>query len=250
MIYVNRPIRNYDISYIICDFDHTITSLDSTSSWGIYSISPLISDSIKRKMNACYKKYRPIELNHQMALDERIKILSQWPIEEMSYLAADGVTKALFDIIASNNTSLIIRPDFPNFVRNMERLGIPIYIVSGGLYEPIKTALEKEDALRSNVEIITNHVKVSDGKIIGLESPVIHTYNKDIIKIPVSANEVGLSFGDLPSDQKAGINLKKINIAFLNRANIKLYNQTFDITLTGASSFDQIGKHFFKQYKK
>lgn len=250
MIYINKPINTPNISYVICDFDHTITSLDSPSSWSIYAASPLLSDELKSQLNTCYNKYRPIELNHLIPDEERIKILRQWPIEEMSYLAMAGITKELFDTIALTTPSLSIRPDFPNFVYNMERLGIPIYIVSGGLYEPIKATLEKEGALRSNVTIITNHVKVCDGKITGLESPVLYTYNKDIINLPITPDEVGLSFGDLPSDKKVGLTLKKINIAFLNHANLKLYNQTFDITLTDASSFDQIGKHFFKQYKK
>lgn len=250
MIYFNKPIGTHDISYVICDFDHTITDLDSSSSWGIYSSSPLLDEKFKRDLNTCYSKYRPIELDHQIPHEERLRLLSQWPLEEISFFALHHINIELFNKIARMTTSLRLRRDFPNFVHNMNIMHIPVYIVSGGLFEPIKEALKRSLALEDNVSIITNHVKVVDGEIRGLCEPVIHTYNKDTIKIPVKEGEMGLLFGDLPSDKAVSAHLKTINIGFLNGANLNLYNREFDIVLTDNSSFDNVGKILFKQYKK
>ncbi len=250
MIYVNKPISFKGISYIVCDFDQTITTTDSTSSWGIYSESSLLSEDFKQALNDCYNKYRPIELNHQIPLQERIKLLCDWPREEISHFAEFGINIDLFRRIARETNALKVRPGFTAFIEETSRLQIPVFIVSGGLFEPIEGALKRAHALTPNVSIITNTVRVVNDKIVGLEEPVIHTHNKNTIKLPLQDDERGVLFGDLPSDKNVSTHLKTINIGFLNKASLELYKREFDIVLTDGSSFDGISKILFKQYKK
>ena len=152
--------------------------------------------------------------------------------------------------IIEENNDFVFRKDFKNFITNMFYMNIPVFITSAGLLEPISDALQKNDCNLPNVSIVANEIKEVNGEIIGTKKPMIHSYNKDKLNIPVSNYELGLLFGDLPGDLLMGKGKNTINIGFVNEGKVEEYNKVFDITLTDNSSFDNVGKLLIKQYKK
>lgn len=253
MIYINRMNRNIfdkQIKYVLCDFDHTITDINSTTSWGLFTRSKLVPSGFRDDEKALFEYYRPIELNHNMDKNTKIKYMEEWPLEVIKLFSKYDVDYDMYLRIIEENNDFVFRKDFKNFITNMFYMNIPVFITSAGLLEPISDALQKNDCNLPNVSIVANEIKEVNGEIIGTKKPMIHSYNKDKLNIPVSNYELGLLFGDLPGDLLMGKEKNTINIGFVNEGKVEEYNKVFDITLTDNSSFDNVGKLLIKQYKK
>lgn len=250
MIYLNKKLLLKPISFVLCDFDRTISLGESTTSWGVFANSRLVSKEFKEDTDLLFQKYRPIELDHQMDQEEKNRMLAIWPNEQVGLFSKHGIDYRYYNRIINEDNQIKLRHDFANFVRNMEALNIPIYIISAGLIEPILDVLNRYNALRDNVFILANRVLTKDNNIIGLDHPIIHSFNKETINLPIDIEAYGLLFGDLPSDINMAGKLHTFNIGFAHKDNLKLYQKYFDIVLTDNSSFDQVGKILFKGYKK
>lgn len=251
MIYINRlnkRVFNKKISYILCDFDRTISTYNSSTSWGMFRISKRTPKGYQNDSNKLFEKYRPIELDNKIDSIIKKEYMKRWVIEQVSLFSKYGIDINLYhEIIENEITSIVLRNDFSSFARNMYLLGIPIYIVSGGLIDPITSILKMNNCLYPNIDITANKIDEKNGKIVGLQEPVLHCLNKDTISLPISKDSLGLLFGDLPSDKLLGTNLETINCGFVNDADIYSYNKDFDICLTGESSFSQVSKLLIKK---
>ena len=253
MIYINKMNKNIfskKINYVLCDFDHTITDIDSTTSWGLFTRSKLVPSGFRDDEKALFEYYRPIELDHTMDKIKKIKYMEEWPLEVIKLFSKYNIDYDTYLKIIKENKDFIFRSDFKNFVTNMLHMNIPVFITSAGLLEPISDALDKNACNLPNITIIANEIKEINGKIVGTKKPMIHSYNKDQLDIPVSNSELGLLFGDLPGDLLMGKGKNTINVGFTNEGNAEEFNKVFDITLTDKSSFDNVGKLLIKQYKK
>lgn len=250
MIYINKlnkHIFDRNISYILCDFDRTISTYESLTSFNIFRCSDLVPIEYKINSQRIFDKYRPIELDLNLDIKEKRKMMKQWTLEQIALFEQYDIDINLYHQIIREKDSIVIRDDFPMFANDMNYLNIPIHIVSGGLYDPILFTLEKYNCLFPNINIVANRVKERNGRIIGLQDPVLHCLNKDSVLLPIPNGELGLLFGDLPTDKLLGTNLETINCGFVNDANIDTYNKEFDISLTGKSSFDQVRKLLIKK---
>ncbi len=250
MIYINKlnkSIFDRKISYILCDFDRTISTHDSSTSFGMFRQSDLVPVDYKLNSQQLFDKYRPMELNDKLELDIKKKMMRQWALEQIALFGKYGIDINLYRRIIEEKEAIMLRSDFQSFANDMYRLEIPIHIVSGGLLDPIVFTLQRYNCLFPNISITANRIKEKDGKILGLQEPVLHCLNKDSVFVPVSNSSLGLLFGDLPSDKLLATNLETINCGFVNDANVCAYNSEFDICLTGKSSFNQVSKLLIKK---
>ena len=60
---INKLNINKDNTYIVMDFDKTITSYDSLDSWDAVANPKFVKEGIRSDMNRLYNKYRPIEID-------------------------------------------------------------------------------------------------------------------------------------------------------------------------------------------
>lgn len=248
MLKINKEIVKKEVSFVLCDFDRTISVADSETSWGIFSKSHLTTESFKKETKDIFNIYRPIEINYRMSETEKMQHMHDWPCKQVMLFPKHFINFSLYKRIIRETPGIVLRKDFVNFVINMYNLNIPIYIVSAGLKEPIDHTLIENRCMLPNVSVIANKVSVADGDIIGLQEPVLHSLNKNLITLPMLKDKQGLLFGDLPGDKKIGNNLNTINVGFVNDGKRELYEREFDITLTEESSFDDVGKVLFKKY--
>lgn len=251
MIYINRlnkRVFNKRISYILCDFDRTISTHTSSTSWGIFRTSKYVPKSYQDDSNKLFGKYRPIELDNKIDSSIKKEYMKRWAMEQASLFSKYGIDINLYyEIIKKDITSIALRKDFALFAKDMYLLNIPIYIVSGGLIDPIEYILKMNNCLYPNINIVTNKIDEKNGKIVGLQEPVIHALNKNTISLPISSSSLGLLFGDLPEDKLLATNLDTIDCGFVNDADLYSYNKKFDICLTGESSFTQVSKLLIKK---
>ena len=253
MIYLNNNKLNTifkkgkKVSFIICDFDRTITTQSSGTTWGIFTNNKLITPKLHEESSKLYKHYWPIEKDTSVDFDLKCRLMREWAITEAGLFGKYGINQRLFYEIIDKDETIVLRKDFIDFITLVNKLNIRFYIVSGGIFDVIKYVLEKHNILFDNMSIISNHLDFTNDYVSGIKGEVIHSCNKNIISLPIASDEHGLLFGDLPGDRLIGEKYDTIDIGFSNNMSIEEYSKLFDIVLSGNSSFTNVGKLLLKK---
>lgn len=251
MLYINNLNKNIlkkDISFIICDFDRTITTFDSNTCWNFISKSGMVDKQFDRECDATFEYYRPIELDPTIAFNEKSKYMEQWTLDVLKIFDRYGINKEIFYNILKHDKGIKLRKNFSDFIKLTNKKNISFYIVSAGIYDVIEYTLQKNNILLPNVKILSNKFNFTDNGVNGIDGIVLHSCNKDIIDIPIKDNEYGLLFGDQIEDIKVGNRFDTYNIGFCGKEElIPTFMKNYDMTLTDDTSFDLVSKILIKK---
>lgn len=231
-------------SYIITDFDRTLTSDESVDSWDASACK--LGNKIKKEMSELYNIYRPIELDYKIPKEEKEIEMKKWYSECMKLYYRYGLSKEKLEL-SIKESKLIFRKGAKEFLQMCISKGIPIIILSAGIGNVIEQFLKQNNCYSSNIYIISNFIEFDDmGKMKRFEdSKIIHTLNKNInnqipenFKCKLKNRKYKILFGDLVEDENM-IRSKEWNrtlkIAFITeniKQNEKIYKDHFDILLT------------------
>lgn len=247
MIIINR-LNNRELykerTFVISDFDRTITTSNSSTSWSIFNNSNLVDDGFKIDSKRLYDYYRKIELDQTISILDKKRYMNEWTVEEVKLFSKYNINKKRFYEIIDESNGLVLRKDFVHFCNQLLKLDIRLYIVSGGIQDSIEYSLERNNISTNNIVIISNKLKFDRENIVGIDGNIITSCNKDDICLPIGFDEHGLLFGDIKEDKKMGHNYDTYDIGFMEN------NASFDMTLTGDSSFSDVCKIMIKGYKK
>ena len=246
---INKKEINKKRTFVISDFDRTITTQDSTTSWSVINNSDLVDNSYKIDSRTLYNYYRQIELNSNISLEDKKRYMEEWTIKEVELLKKYNIDKSMFYKILSKSNRFILRPDFKEFYNRISELGIRLYIISGGIYDSIEYILKRDSIPLEKITIISNKLKFDNNQIIGIDGNIITSCNKDSISLPIGKEEHGLLFGDIPEDKNMGNLYDTYDIIF-NNDNNPIQNKMFNMSLTDSSSFSSVSKILIKGYKK
>ena len=246
---------NSENTYIIMDFDKTITSNESKDSWAI--TGSLLGEKLKQEMGILYNKYRPIEIDYTIDIEEKTKAMIEWYESCMSLYTKYNLTKDKL-VKSVEEGKIIFRKGAKEFLINTYNKNIPVIILSAGIGNVIEEFLKQEDCFFENIYIIGNFIEFDEnGNSEKFDNKkMIHTLNKTMTgKIPkeqqekIRNREYKVLIGDLIEDTnmisknewdttlKVGILNNKIEEL------IKFYNKAFDIVLTGEdATFDIFNK--------
>ena len=247
-------ILDPDKSYVLMDFDRTITAHDSSTTWGLLEESQFVDPRYSEESLALYKEYRPIELDHDMPFDIKAKHMEIWHERVGGLLNKYHIFEGTIDKILSNSNGLKLRKGSRNFLEQMHMLGVPVIIVSAGLGDFIAKYLQSEHLMFDNITLYSNFFVFDEkGKIISIKQPIIHSLNKyqlDYSSI-IGDRDTGIVFGDQIEDREMGRGLNTFDIGFCDPTihNLEKYKRSFDIVLTDGSSYDEIGSVMIKNYK-
>lgn len=252
MIYIKQRalLKPYE-SFVLTDFDRTLTTYDSTVSWGLLEESPLIDPNYRKESITLYNQYRPMEIDQIIPLSQKEKLMEKWWTDTANLLQKYHVYEKTIDEIIASSNGLKLRRDSLSFLKTMNQLGVPVVIVSAGIGDFIIKYLQKLDSYYDNITIHSNFFIYEDGKIVGLKKPLIHALNKGHLSYPeLAGRKTGLLFGDQIEDIQMGKELHTVNVGFcdLDHHHIDDFIQNFDVILTDHSSFSDVGKIYMKRY--
>ncbi len=254
MIYIHTRKRlNPEESFVLTDFDRTLTSFDSTISWGLLEESPLINSNYRKESIALFQQYRPLEINPSIPYREKEVLMEKWWTDTASLLHKYHVYEKTIDEIIASSHGLKLRRDSLTFLEKMKLLDIPVIIVSAGIGDFIEKYLRSVDSLYDNITIHANFLIYENGQVIGLRQPLIHALNKGKLIYPeLEGRTTGLLFGDQIEDIQMGHGLDTVKVGFcdLDNHHLEDFINHFDVILTGNASFDEIGKAYIKRYPK
>ena len=243
-----------DNFYVVIDFDRTITTKDSNTTFSLFSISGLYSEEYLKGMVENYNYYRPLELDINITEEEKIKVLKNWQQASYNLMLKYRVKESDIPNILQDKKSLTLREGVIDFIKFLNDKNIPMVVSSAGIGNFIIELLKKHECYTNNIYVYSNMLKFKDDEIINDFGKLIHSMNKNDIILPneflkkIKNKKYALVIGDQLSDIKMADNLPKVDIisfGFLE-ANVKerkkLFYDSFDVVLTENESFDEIKK--------
>ena len=242
--------------HVVSDFDRTLTKCfvngkKIPSTIALIREGGYLTDDYPRKAFTLFDTYHPIEVDDSLDFEYKYLKMKEWWEEHERLLVASGMCRAVVDDIISKYPKMF-RDGSLEFLKLLYEKEIPILIFSSGNGNIIEGALEKENALFSNIHILSNTFNFdSDGKATGYKNEVIHILNKsetaieDKYKMLISNRPHVLLLGDSLGDLGMVDSLHSsiiIKIGFLNEhpEKLELYKSKFDIVITEDGSMDEV----------
>lgn len=239
---INKFSINEKNTYIVLDFDKTITAYESDDSWDVAGKE--LSEEFKGQLLKLYKKYRPIEKSYTISIEEKTLAMEKWYFECMELYKKYGLTKEKLDS-SIENSNIVFRKGAKEFIQKARRLNIPVIILSAGIGNVIEGFLKSNDCMPNY--IISNFIEFDEkGNMVTFDkNKMIHTLNKNIqnnlpkeLENNLKERIYKILVGDLVEDENM---IPKeewdttLKIGFLEtnvEENSKVFNKHFDIVLT------------------
>ncbi len=235
---------NKNNTYLVLDFDRTITSNDSEDSWDV--AGKLLGKDYTKKMREYYQIYRPIELDYKIKRNEKEQAMIQWYGKCMDlYYQFHLTQEKLRESVKQSN--LIFRNGAKEFLKKAYQQNIPIIILSAGIGNVIEEFLKQHNCYFNNIFIISNFIEFDEiGKIKKFNNTkIIHSLNKttknrlpENLTKKLKNKKYKILIGDLTEDAKMveeneWNNTLKIGILENQvEENLIFYKKVFDVILT------------------
>ncbi len=240
--------------YVVADFDKTITSKNSNTTFSLFSKSGFYPKEYLEDRNKNYEHYRPLELNPEIDNKEKEIIVRKWQQASYELMLKYKVKESDIIKILSNPTALTLRDGAVNFIKSLDKNNIPLIICSAGIGNFIIELLKLNECYSDNIYVHSNILKFKDDVIYDSINEIIHSMNKNNINIPkdmrakLEAKKYGVIIGDQLSDLDMINNLPNedaLSFGFLE-SNVEeqeaLFYRDFDFVLKGNEGFGEISK--------
>lgn len=202
------PIKDLNSVYIVADFDRTITSGSSQTSWSVLSNSNLVPNSYKTERNELFDYYRPIEIDNTLDMEVKMQAMTEWFQKHIELFIKYQLTEEIFNQAATNLRVMELRNGAKEFLSFLHKNNIPLIIISAGIGNFIEAFLKHYDCYFDNIYISSNKILFENGVASGIGENIIHSLNKNEVSLPTSItdklknrNQVIL-LGDQVSDLK------------------------------------------------
>lgn len=234
---------------IVTDFDLTLTKqhIDGRhvlSSFGMFRKCKQLPQQYLDKAKDLYDKYRPIEIDPEMPVNEKADAMRDWMNAAQNLLKGIEFDPHELEEVAQAFDN-ILRDGTEEFFEKLYNTKVPIIIFSAGLGDIVEAVLRYHNALFDNVKIFSNFLKYNGNQLDGFKNDMpIHVYNKNecaleknYLKILQKRQNV-LLMGDTVGDANMveGIEDTKavLKIGFLYEhveASLNSFMENFDIVL-------------------
>lgn len=178
------PIKNLDSFYVVADFDRTITSGSSKTSWSILADSDLVSKSYVEERQNLYNRYRPIEIDENIDFNLRSLLIKEWFQKHIDLFIKYQLSEDIFNIAATNLRVMEFRQGAKEFLEFLYKHNIPLIIISAGIGNFIEAFLRHNNCYFNNIYISSNKILFKNGIAVGVGENIIHSLNKNEVSLP------------------------------------------------------------------
>lgn len=253
---LNKKISDINVNnfYVVADFDKTITSKKSNTTFSLFSKSGFYPKSYLEERNRNYDYYRPLELDPKIDKKQKSSITKKWQTASYELMLKYNVKEKDIKRILNISGMLTLRDGAKDFIKLLNEKNIPLIISSAGIGNFIKELLILNDCYSNNIFINANMLEFKDGVIIDSIKDIIHSMNKNNIVLTedfsdkIKDKDFAIIIGDQLSDLDMVSNLpfeNSISFGFLEsniNENRPLFKDSFDVVLENDASFDEISK--------
>lgn len=263
MILVNKKLNEFNLdpndTYVVADFDRTLTEGTQATSWGMIEQIPHLSQEYKDVEYENYKKYRPIEKDKSLSEDYRREMMIEWYRVIVETMAKFKLKESwLKDLTGLMN----FREGALEFLTYTRENNIPVIIISAGIGNLIDQELKHHGVDYPNVIVVSNDFEFDEQGVIkpNIDS-IINTCTKnecfsdERVEAAISGRSNVILLGDQHTDLDMVPKDKlddAIKVAFI--ADDTIYDQVnfmqgFDIVMGIDESYTDLQKLLFQKQK-
>lgn len=126
-----------------------------------------------------YNKYRPIEIDPNVPLNERANAMRDWMSTIHKLLKGIKFDSHEIEEVAQMCKD-ILRDGTEELFEKLYNAQVPIVIFSAGLGDMVEAVLRYHNVLYDNVKVISNFLKYNGNQLDGFKNDVlIHVFNKN-----------------------------------------------------------------------
>lgn len=249
---------------IIADYDKTLTTENSHTSWDMLERGGLLSPSYENATRELAKKYHPMEIDPFLSPDEKKTAMVAWWGAAHELLVAEKLSRTLLsERIKSLQSKVQLRTGYESFFELLAARRVPVLILSAGIGDMIEYALEGKNLSQYNhvnVHIISNFFKYDEAGIVtGFKGKMIHVFNKNEVVVKdtphyanIAARGNVLLMGDSLGDLRMADGVPHecvLTVGFLHtslhdKAKIEIllaeYKRRFDVVLVDTDSLEYV----------
>lgn len=237
--------------YIVTDFDGTITTENSDSSWASIFKNPKVNEEFVAECVKIYKKYHRFEIDDTLPVSKKMLLMNEWYKKNIKTLIKFKITDSIIDYAANNVNIMKFRDGALDFLKNMYEKNIPIIIISAGVGNIIERFLINNKCNYSNIYICSNFLEYKNGQVIGVrDNNLIHPLNKNEVYLPncikskiIDRNNV-LLLGNSVLDTNMVDSSKNVyKLGFLDeftKEKLELFKSSYDIVCINNTNFKDI----------
>lgn len=256
MIKVNQEILDevqswsWNDTYVVADFDRTISSSDSITSWGLLSATNKVPKDFIQRENELYDYYRPLEIDSTISLEQKNNLMHNWWNSLLMLLKEFEFSKDKIENLMNYSDLISLREGAKELFEGLYLENVPIIIISAGLGNTIERFLESKGINYPNVFIVSNFLEYKDGKVKGTASKIIHSLNKgealltDEQKTAIGPRKHVILLGDQISDINMISEEKRSNalrIGFgINEENEEEFSKYYNALCSKDTSFIEV----------
>lgn len=255
MIFINNNNKlshlSPDDTYILADFDGTITRNTRDSSWTSIFKNPNVKDDFVQECVRIFNYYHKYEIDESIPMEHKMKIMTEWYKKNIETLIRFGITEEMINYSANNESIMCFRNGAESFLSDMNSKGVPIVIISAGVGNIIQQFLINSNCNYPNIYICSNFLEYENGTIKGVrDNNLIHPLNKNEVSLPqhiqekVNNRNNVILLGDSIPDIKMANPKKNIHmIGFLDEEveeRLSDFKDHYDIVCTDNTSFDEL----------
>lgn len=174
-----------DKVHVLADFDGTLSKeyLEGKKTASIISIlrnTPgYLSPEYQAEAHKLHDEYSKYEKNLELSLQERKTKMTEWWNLHADLLIKSGLKKEQIEKLARSGL-IEWRPGAKNFLKLMEKLKIPVVIISAsGVGQAIEYFCQGQNIDAGVHYLVNQFIWDEDGLAIAHKQPVIHSLNKD-----------------------------------------------------------------------
>jgi HAD superfamily hydrolase (TIGR01544 family) len=174
-----------DKVHVLADFDGTLSKeyLEGKKTASIISIlrnTPgYLSPEYQAAAHQLHDEYFKYERNLELSLQERKAKMTEWWNRHADLLIKSGLRKEHIEKLAKSGL-IEWRPGAKNFLKLMEKLKIPVVIISAsGVGQAIEYYCQGQNVDEGIHYLVNQFIWDENGLAVGHKQPVIHSLNKD-----------------------------------------------------------------------
>jgi len=178
---LERKLQGMSLSNmrVVSDFDSTMTSAWSYTSWDVINKLPQLNDWYTTLRKAYFDEYHPHEINPVLTKAQRDILMSEWWRKHTNLFE-----QFLFQqeyLARIDTTWVIMRSGIQESFNVFKENNIPVLVLSAWISQAIERILHIQKMIHEDMAIIANEMLFDDnGKYIGVyPSSCIHTGNKN-----------------------------------------------------------------------
>jgi 5'-nucleotidase len=186
---------------VVSDFDMTFSRYKTNGVKGVSTFqliqASVLSPEHASYVKSLYERYHPIEIDPNVPLDLKEKLMRDWWEKSNDILLQEGFLETnMVDYVFSSTH--YFRYGLPEFLNKCYEKLTPITIVSGGLGNLIDASLQQIVPCH-NINVISNYIQFdSTGKSVCFRHPGVSA-NKSSVLAGQKVRRNVIVIGDLPS---------------------------------------------------